>query len=266
VRTAINAGVELAYDVEGSGPDLLLVVGTASNRALWTLVRPQLAQSFRTIAFDNRDSGESTIASGPYALADLAADALAVLDAAGSRKAHVLGHSLGGAIVQELALTYPERLASLTLACTWARGDGYSRNLMRLMHALTTSVADDRTLLAAIIFMGSGMTTLQQASLWEMTDAAMALGSLAPRDALARQWELCLTVDTLARLPTLDLPVHVLWGAEDRLLPPPLSRALIEAIPGAVETRIDACGHVPMIDAPDAFVAAVSAFLAKYPS
>ena len=133
MRPAVNGVVELAYDIEGSGPDLLLVAGTASTRLLWSLVRPQLARSFRTIAFDNRDAGASTIATGPYTLSDLCADAVAVLDAAGSKRAHVLGHSMGGAIAQQIALDAPDRVASLTLACTWARGDGYSKNLMRLM-------------------------------------------------------------------------------------------------------------------------------------
>jgi pimeloyl-ACP methyl ester carboxylesterase len=263
MRPAVNGGVELAYDIEGSGPDLLLVAGTASTRPLWSLVRPQLARSFRTIAFDNRDAGASTIATGAYTLRELAADAAAVLDAAGSTHAHVVGHSMGGAIAQQLALDMPGRLASLTLACTWARGDGYSKNLMSLMRALTETVSEDRTLLAAILFMGSSESTLNRSDLWETTDAAMALGALAPRAALARQWTLDLTVDTLDRLPELRLPVHVIWGDEDRLVPPILVRTLIDAIPGAFETRLTACGHVPMVDAPDAFVESVTAFLGR---
>jgi pimeloyl-ACP methyl ester carboxylesterase len=261
MRPAVNGGVELAYDIEGSGPDLLLVAGTASTRPLWSLVRPQLARSYRTIAFDNRDAGASSIATVPYTLADLAADAVAVLDAAGSTRPHVLGHSMGGAIAQQLALDASDRLASLTLVCTWARGDGYSKNVMRLMHALTENVRDDRTLLAAILFMGSSASTLNRTDLWEMTDAAMALGALAPRAALSRQWALDLTVDTLDRLPELRCPVHVIWGDEDRLVPPALTRALIDAIPAAFETRLNACGHVPMVDAPDAFSESVTAFL-----
>ena len=261
MRPAANGGVELAYDIEGSGPDLLLVAGTASTRPLWSLVRPQLARSFRTIAFDNRDAGASGVATGPYALPDLAADAVAVLDAAGSAHAHVLGHSMGGAIAQQLALDAPDRFASLTLACTWARGNGYSKNAMRLMRALTENVRDDRTLLAAILFMGSSESALNRTDLWETTDAAMALGALAPRTALARQWALDLAVDTLDRLPELTCPAHVIWGEEDRLIPPALTRTLIDAIPGALETCLTACGHVPMVDAPDAFVESVTAFL-----
>lgn len=259
-----NGEIELAYDVEGEGPDLLLIVGSASSRPLWALVRPRLARSFRTIAFDNRDSGESTIARIPYALSDLAADALAVLNAVGSRRAHVLGHSMGGAIAQELALSNSERLTSLTLVCSWARGDVYAKNMMELMCDVTESGCDDRTLLEVILFVGSGITTLREASLREKTDAAMTLGPLAPRDALVRQWQLDLSVDTLARVRDIRIPTHVIWGDEDRLLPQPLSQQLVDGIVGASETRVDGCGHLPMVDAPEAFIDAVASFLAEH--
>jgi pimeloyl-ACP methyl ester carboxylesterase len=259
--SAHNGDVELAFDVEGAGPDLLLIAGTASTRALWALVRPELAKSFRTIAFDNRDSGESSIVSASYSLGDLAADALGVLDAADSERAHVLGHSLGGAIAQVLALSSTQRCLSLTLACSWARGNQYSRNGVGLMKALAASVADDRTLLAAILWAGAGATTLRDADLWEWSDAALALGPLAPREALIRQWEIDLGVDVLDRLAQLRLPAHVIWCSEDRFLPQPLSQELRDAIPGAVETRIDRCGHLPMVHVPDAFCDAVLGFL-----
>ncbi len=261
--TAHNGDVELAFDVEGDGPDLLLIAGTAAERALWSLVRPALAQSWRTIAFDNRDSGSSSIASEPYAFADLAADAAAVLDAAGAQTAHVLGHSMGGVIAQELALASPWRCRSLTLVCSWARTDGYARNCMELMGALAQSVTDDRTLLASLLWVGAAAATLREVDIWEKTDAAMALGPLAPREALVRQWELCLQAETLERLPRLRLPAHVVWCSEDRLLPQPLSQTLLQAIAGAVETRIDACGHLPMVDRPEAFCDAVVGFLAS---
>ena len=258
--TARNGAFELAFEVEGEGPELLLIAGSASTRAIWTLVRPRLTESFRTIAFDNRDSGESTIAAEPYSLRDLAGDALAVLDAAGAARAHVLGHSMGGVVAQELALSEPDRVASLRLVSTWARGDAYTKNLMEMMCALTAAIDDDRTLLAAILFAGAGETTLRTGSLFEMVDAAMALGPLASRAALLRQWQLDAHVDTLDRLAALRVPAQVIWGEEDRLLPPRYSRALLEAVPHAKGTAIEACGHLPMVVAPDAFVRAVEAF------
>ncbi len=261
--TAHNGDVELAFDVEGDGPDLLLIAGTASDRALWSLVRPALARSWRTIAFDNRDSGASSIVSRPYAFADLAEDAAAVLDSAGAQTAHVLGHSMGGVVAQELALALPARCRSLTLVCSWARTDRYARNCMELMRALAQSVSGDRALLASLLWVGAAPATLREVDIWEKTDAAMALGPLAPREALARQWNLNLHADTLERLPRLRLPALVVWCSDDRLLPQPLSRTLMEAIPGAVETRVDACGHLPMVDRPQAFYDAVTGFLAS---
>jgi pimeloyl-ACP methyl ester carboxylesterase len=261
MATARNGNVELAFDVAGAGPDLLLVAGTASQRAIWSLVRPELSRSFRTIAFDNRDSGDSSLVSDPYTVADLAADAAAVLDAAGARAAHIVGHSMGGAVGQELALAFPQRCRSLTLVCSWARGDQYAGNFIELMGALAENVRDDRTLLASLLWVGTGPTTLREVDLWEKTDAAMSLGPLAPRDALIRQWRTNLTVDTLERLPQLRLPAHVISCSEDRILPQPLSQTLLEAIPGAVGTRIDACGHLPMVDAPDEFCSAITRFL-----
>ncbi len=261
MRMALNGSVELTFDVEGTGPDLLLISGTASTRAIWGLVRPELTKSFRTIAFDNRDSGASSIVSSRYGLTDLARDAAAVLDAAGSQTAHIVGHSLGGVVAQELALAFPQRCSSLTIACSWARSDRYARNGFELMRALAESVRDDRTLLASLLWAGSGATTLSEVDIWEKTDAAMALGALAPREALARQWQLDLKVDTLDRLSQLDVPSHVIWCSEDRLLSPSLAETLVRAIRGARETRIDGCGHVPMVDRPEDFVAAVRRIL-----
>jgi pimeloyl-ACP methyl ester carboxylesterase len=254
---ARNGTIDLAFDIAGSGPDLLLIAGTASTRPIWSLVRPALAQTFRTVAFDNRDSGESTIATTPYSMTDLADDCIAVLDAADVPRAHILGHSMGGAIAQELALRHPERCVSLTLVCSWARGDGYTKSVVALLAALSESACDDRTLLASILYAGSTIEGLRATDLFARADVAMSLGPLAPREALLRQWSLDLEFDSLDRLHALELPVHVIWCDEDRLLPPPASQQLAEAIRGSKLTRIERSGHSPMIDAPEAFVDAV---------
>jgi 3-oxoadipate enol-lactonase len=252
----------LPFDVSGNGPDLLLIPGVASTRPLWNLVRPQLAKRFRTIAFDCRDSSADTASTAAYGMRELVDDTIAVMDAAQCTRAHAIGHSLGGAVAQELALAHPSRVASLTLVSAWARGDAYAANVVSLMRDLTAHVDDDRSLLAALLYIGCGATTLRSADLFAMTDAALALGPLAPRDAIARQWELAEKVDTLERLSGISVPVHVLWGSEDRLMPPWLSQQLAAAIPNVRTTAIEGCGHLPMVVAPDGFAAAVTEFIA----
>ena len=261
MSVARNETIELAFDVAGQGPDLLLIAGTASTRPIWTLVRPALSEKFRTIAFDPRDAGDSSSATGQYSLDDLAADALAVLDAAGSTRAHVVGHSLGGAVAQALGLLAPERCASLSLVCTWARGDDYSRSVVSLLSALTDELREDRTLLASILYFGNTVETLRKIDLFTRTDAAMALGPLIPRAGLQRQWALDLQVDTLERTRALRMPVQVVWSPEDRMLPPPHSQLLAEAIPNSTLACIQGCGHLPMIDAPEAFANLIAEFV-----
>lgn len=262
MRDCVVCDSVLPFDVAGSGPDLVLIPGVASTRPLWNLVRPQLARRFRTIAFDCRDSSAETASPGAYGMLELVQDTIAVMDSAKCSRAHVLGHSLGGAVAQELAIAHPDRVTSLTLVSTWARGDTYAANVMSLMRDLAVHVDDDRSLLAALIYAGWGETTLRNADLFAMTDAALALGPLAPRDAIVRQWDLAAKVDTLDRLSRITAPAHVVWGAQDRLLPPWLSRQLAAAISHTRSTAIEACGHLPMVAAPDAFAAAVTGFIA----
>ena len=126
-RAISSDGVGIAWQqytpkglAEDSRPPLLLVQGFACGKDDWGALTKMLAsKSKRTvITFDHRGIGESDVPAGPYAVTDLAADALAVLDAAAAPKAHVLGISLGGMVAQSLALDQPARVRSLVLGCT----------------------------------------------------------------------------------------------------------------------------------------------------
>src|ERR1700741_1827550 len=117
-----NQGVKIYWDEEGSGEPLLLIMGLSYPSYMWHRTRPVLAQTYRTIAVDNRGVGQSDVPPGVYSIALMASDAAAVLDAAKVQSAHVFGVSMGGMIAQEFALQYPERVRSLILGCTAAGG------------------------------------------------------------------------------------------------------------------------------------------------
>ena len=118
MNVARNGDVRLVYEVRGGGEPLLMIHGLGYDRFGWGRLPELLAAELSVIVFDNRGVGDSDVPEGPYAVAQLAEDAVAVLDAAGIGAAHVLGVSLGGYIAQEFALTYPERLRKLVLAST----------------------------------------------------------------------------------------------------------------------------------------------------
>jgi pimeloyl-ACP methyl ester carboxylesterase len=111
-------GVRLAYEEAGSGVPLLFVQGLGYDRNGFGPLPRLLADDFRVLRFDNRGVGDSDVPAGPYSVAQMADDAVEVLDAAGIERAHVLGVSLGGYIAQELAVAHPERVDKLVLVST----------------------------------------------------------------------------------------------------------------------------------------------------
>src|SRR6202041_2553176 len=119
---AENDGVKLYWEETGAGEPLLLIMGLGWASCLWNRTRKFLATKYRVITFDNRGVGRSDVPPGPYAIPTMAADAAAVLDAAGVRSAHLYGISMGGMIAQEFPLQYPARVKSLLLGCTAAGG------------------------------------------------------------------------------------------------------------------------------------------------
>ena len=119
-------GVELYWEQRGAGPRLLFCNGSGTTLQV---VRPLLdlvAARFDLLAWDYRGLGRSAPLSGPYTMADLAADAVGLLRIAGWDRCRVLGMSFGGMVAQEFAATNPERIERLALACTSAGGDGGS--------------------------------------------------------------------------------------------------------------------------------------------
>jgi len=256
-----NHGISLNYDVLGSGPDLLLIAGTSADLGIWGHVRPALARHFRTIAFDNRDSGGSSQAPDGYTIADLVGDTIAVMDAAESPHAHVLGHSLGGVVAQELALAHPERLKTLTLANSWARRDTYATSVFELALGLSRAITDDALRLQALYFIGLGTSTLQNLPLSGIVNTALDAGPAQPQAALQRQWQLDLEQDTSERLHGITASTHVIWSTEDKIFPKNHAQDLIKGIDGAVGSMIEGAGHCTMIEKPEAFVNAVLTYL-----
>jgi pimeloyl-ACP methyl ester carboxylesterase len=217
----VQAGeTELHYVRAGEGQPMLLIQGMSATHLTWG--RPFLAvleRSFDCIAFDHRGMGHSGRAEMPFTTADLAADAVGLLDALEIGQAHVVGISMGGMVAQELALAHPERLRTLTLGATYCGGpDG------RLMDP------DDVQLLGAA--MASGDPERVRRAMWEINLSPgfrederryaefreMAAALSAPRQVILEQMRACGAHDTSARLSEIAVPTLVIHGSEDRML------------------------------------------------
>ncbi len=147
-------GTPIFYHERGSGEPLILIMGFGADGQLWDKHASVYEKHFRCIILDNRGVGKSGQPTGPYTTSLMAADAIAVLDDAGVNKARVAGISMGGAIAQEMAIQYPDRVHSLLLVSTWAKFNNYAKAVYENLKKIraTTSLQHFSELLQLWIF------------------------------------------------------------------------------------------------------------------
>ena len=247
---------ELYYEIEGHGPPVLLIQGVGVVGEGW---RPQvdaLQQRFQTLIFDNRGIGKSILCTGPVSIAAMAEDARALMDVAGWDSAHVVGHSMGGVIAQQLALDCPHRVRSLSLLCTFARGKDAARlTSWVLWMTLRTRVGTRRMRRRAFLEMICPPTALHTAD----TDALAArFAKLIGRDLadqppiLMKQLMAMGRHDTLSRLGELrDIPTLIVSAEHDRIALPRYGQSLASAIPGARFELLRGASHGVPIHTPE---------------
>jgi pimeloyl-ACP methyl ester carboxylesterase len=230
IATAAD-GTRLHYIVEGSGPPLVLVGGKTSNiEGAWWRYIPVLAPRFKVIALDNRGTGASDKPETPYSTPLMAEDALAVLRDTGETSAHWFGLSMGGMILQQLALAHPEAVRSLILGATHCGGE---------RPAVTGAPAIEGPLRRYANLYDARF--IADHPDWVREDAThfgkMPLHAIVRQDQAVTQHNLC------DRLREIRQPVLVLHGRQDRMVPFARAEELQRAIPHARLHILDAAGH-----------------------
>ena len=237
---------------------VLMIMGLSASGRMWFRLLPHIVRRHRAIVFDNRGTGGSSPAHRPLTIAQMADDALAVLDATGVDSAHVIGASMGGMIAQDVALDHRERVRSLVLACTTAGGRREPPSL-RLVAAscLRPLIGPSRTfpLVAPILYSPRTRKERPERLREDLRlRAADRVGGLTP----LMQGAAIAQHDTRSRLAELEgLPTLVLHGLDDRLVPPAQGRELAGLIPGARLVEIPDAGHLLATDAEQEFASAV---------
>jgi pimeloyl-ACP methyl ester carboxylesterase len=260
--------LRLCYDTFGDegAPPLLMVMGLGAQMVWWDdeLCQALADRGLRVIRFDNRDIGRSTIlhergvpslrqialrtrSAAAYSLHDMAGDAVGLLEQLGIASAHVVGASMGGMIVQLMAIEHPERVRSLVsiMSTTGNRRVGQpARHMMRTMVRRPTPgregyVSDTVSTLQMI---GSRRYPRDVAALTELAERCYERGH--DRTGRARQLMAIVTAaDRTERLGSVTVPATVIHGADDQLVRPSGGRATAGAIPGARLLMLDGMAH-----------------------
>ena len=251
---AKNGAVEIEWQSFGDDrPEtVLLVNGLGSQMTRWpeAFCEKLVARGYRAIRFDNRDTGLSTWPTQAYTLADMANDAVAVLDAAGVKQAHIAGVSMGGMIVQRMALDHPNRVLSMTSIMSATGAPGSLNSTPEAAAVLNNPPPDPKADYDAFVAHGVRNARTIGSPSYPWTDEELRARVIAEHGrafnppGVARQMAAIRgDGDRTAALRNLKIPTVVLHGADDPLVQKVGGEATAAAIPGAELRMIPGMGH-----------------------
>jgi 3-oxoadipate enol-lactonase len=255
----LNEGANLYWEQHGSGPPILLIMGLSFTHEMWFRVLPHLQREYRVIVFDNRGMGLSEVPRGPYSMRQMARDACAVLNAANTAAAHVIGASMGGMIAQEMAYRFPERVLSLVLACTsysglFARWPDFRCVPFGLPWSNGGRLERERSLERLIYAPETPRERIEE-------DLHVRCQCQWTAKGFLNQFAGVLMWNSYRWLPRICVPALVVHGEQDRLIPARNGQVIAGRIPDAQYCSISGAGHILTTDQPEASRDAISGFL-----
>lgn len=258
---AILNGIRIRFDDEGAGPAVMLLHAFPFSAAMW---RPQieaLRGRYRVIAPDLRGFGGSDAPPGPYLMDTMADDAAALLEYLHIPQAVIVGLSMGGYIAFAFWRRHRDKVAALALADTRAGADSEERRAERETNARLVEEQGAGAIADKLIpnLVADAAPQALRDHLRELISANSPVGIAGALRGMA------LRVDSSADLPGINVPTLAIVGEEDRLSPPSEVESMIAAIPNGRLVRIPGAGHLSNLEQPEAFNAALLAFLDQLP-
>jgi pimeloyl-ACP methyl ester carboxylesterase len=259
-------GCQLCYRLKGSGPNIVFIQGTGLHGDGWLPQVERLQKHYTCLTFDNRGMAGSQPGSANLTVAQMADDVLALMDAEGWESAHLVGHSLGGLVALELALGRRSRVLSLSLLCTFSRGQDATRLTWRRFGPGLRSFLGTRQMrrraFAEFVLPPDISGDRDE---WIAKLAPLFGHDLADHPPVVmKQMAAMRAYDVTSELPKLNgLPVLVVGARHDRIATPEMVRALAHSIPGSKLVEFDDAAHGVTITHAEAINALVDGHLKR---
>ena len=264
VETGRADGVH--YEVHSNGPGdvrdvVILSPGLGGSGAFWAPQMEALTARFQIVLYDHRGTGRSDRQlPSPYAVSDMARDIAGIIDALGEEAVHVVGHAAGGLAALQLALDGPSKVLSVAVVNGWSRPDPHIARCFRTRISLLNDSGPEAYVHAQPLFLyPADWISENAARLAE--EEVHHLAGFQGRDNMLARINSVLAFDIDDRLGEIARPVLVSTSADDMLVPALCSRRLAERLPNATLDVAPWGGHAFTATAPDAFNAALIAFL-----
>jgi pimeloyl-ACP methyl ester carboxylesterase len=256
-------GCSIAYRSAGAGDPLVLLLGFLCDSRVWEPQLSDLSDDFTVIAWDAPGAGLSSDPPVPFGIADWTVRLVEFFDASGIHRAHVVGLSWGGLLAQELYRLDPTRVATLVLADTYAgwRGSlGREVAAQRLARCERESTLDVEAFVRLWVpheFFTGGVSNDTREQMAVIVRDFHPLGFRLMARSLAE-------TDTTELLPTITVPVLLVWGEGDLRSPLSVATQFRDAIPGAELAVLAGAGHVSNLQQPNAFTAQIRRFCSGF--
>jgi pimeloyl-ACP methyl ester carboxylesterase len=258
-------GITMHYEERGSGEPLILIMGLGADGSVWEDHVKAYETHFRCILVDNRGAGRTDKPEGPYSTKMMADDIAGLMKALDIDKAQVSGISMGSAIAQELALTYPGLVKSLILNCSWHWCDNYTTRVFETFKALIAT-SDSSTFtrnLQLWIFTPDYHNNHMQ-DLLAREDGGSKYPYPMPTHAFQAQCDACISHDTKGRLNQILVPTLITVGDKDIFTPMHYSESIAGEIPGAELMIFPGSGHTHHWDSLEKYNGQTLDFLLKH--
>jgi pimeloyl-ACP methyl ester carboxylesterase len=250
-------GIKIHYEVHGKGDPLVLIAGLGYPTWQWHRMLPYLDQQLQVIAFDNRGVGGTDTPAGPYTAELLAADTAALMGALNIESAAVMGHSMGGFIAQELALSYPQKVSKLILSSTNFGGPHHVPITAEAMAVMSDVSSDPITRFKNGLLVSTAPAFGEQHPeiIQEWLDWRIA----NPLDLAGYQAQMAIGLGLISeeasfenKLPGIEVPTLILFGAHDKVVPPANAELLAAKIPNPKIVILPDAGHFFPMEVPHA--------------
>ena len=238
-------GIEIYYEITGSGPPLTLIMGLACSARQWEWMVPVLAESFQVITFDNRGVGRTSKPDMDYTTDMFAEDTCALLNTLGIVKSHIFGVSVGGMIAQKFALKYPDMVDRLILGCTMPNfyhlppAPEHSQRLQE-----SQLLPPDKSVEAMMtLFLSENFFTKSPDQVAKLKEIMLIEKEEQGEDAFLRQLSAAMNHNTLEQVKNIKTPTLVITGVLDPMAPIENARFLAEQIPHSSLIKIPGGYH-----------------------
>jgi aminoacrylate hydrolase len=252
---------EIHGRTDRDAPTVLLSSGLGGAAHYWTPQIPALAKDFRVIAYDQTGTGRSP---GPlpdgYSIADMAAEAAALLDRLGIEKAHFIGHALGGLIGLQLAVDRPALVDRLILVNAWAKTHPHTLRCFAARKSLLLNTGPAAYVQAQPLFLYPAAWLADRQD-WLAEQDASGIAHFPPTETVLRRIQAVEAFDLTGDIPTIMASTLVIATRDDVLVPCTCSIALADQLPRVRLELLDQGGHACNITDPAGFDTIVTAFL-----